>query len=140
MFLKQFFKVLGTVVDVLTIAVISVYEYKSMGCLHRHLGALVVAGGSAYPTLCITIHRQSCNVEHPSAYTFVWFAFLSNAQCQGVAYKLIGIKAANAVAVGNARKIDKVNKRVYLIQLLALHHAAYKCLCCRSVTAGILAA
>ena len=131
--------VLGVFNDALFVAIVAVDEYDEVGGGEFHLGAFVVAGGCAYPTLCITIHRQTMDIDHASSDAFVGLALTANAQRQCVANKLIGIESANAVAVGNRSQIDEIDERIYLIERLALEHPSDECLRGRAIARGVLA-
>ena len=112
--------VLGVFNDALFVAIVAVDEYDEVGGGEFHFCSLIVAGGSAYPTLCITIHRQAMDIDHPSSDTLVRLALTAYAQRQCVALKLIGIEAANAIAVGDGSQIDEIDERIYLIERLSL--------------------
>ena len=131
--------VLGVFNDAGFVAIIAVDEYDEVGGGEFHFRALIVAGGCAYPTLCIAIHRQTMDIDHPSSDTFVGLALATYAQCQCVALKLISVEAANAVAVGNRSQIDEIDERIYLIERLALEHSSDEGLRGRAIARGILA-
>ena len=98
-----------------------------------YLGALMVAGGRAYPTLGIAIDGQPGYVDQPATYALVRLTLAAYAQRECVTHELGGIKPANAVAEGYRGQVDEVNQRVYLLELLALQHAAYECLAGRTI-------
>ena len=112
--------VLGVFNDALFVTIVAVDEYDEVGGGEFHFRALIVAGGGAYPTLCIAIHRQTMDIDHPSSDTLVRLALATYAQRQCVANKLIGVESANAVAVGNRSQIDEIDERIYLIERLTL--------------------
>ena len=131
--------VLGVFNDALFVAIVAVDEYDEVGGGEFHFCSLIVAGGCAYPTLCIAIHRQTMDIDHASSDAFVGLALTANAQRQCVANKLIGIEAANAVAVGDGSQIDEIDERIYLIERLALEHPSDERLRGRTIARGILA-
>ena len=82
----------------------------------------IVAGGSPYTTVCITINWQALNIYGATANSLVRFSSTANAQSEGVAMKLVSIKTSDAVTVGDARQIDKINESINLVKLLPLKH------------------
>ena len=132
--------VLGILCNTVSIAVVAVDEDEQMTRVEVYLGALVVAGGCADTTLCITVDGQSLDIDHAASNAFVGFSFASNAQCQRIAHELVSIEASDAIAVGNGRQIDEVDEGIDLIELFALQHASDKCLRGRTIARGILAA
>ena len=98
-FAKEILDETGIVEYALLIAVVAVDEDYEMGGLEGHLGALIVAGGSADSSLGITIYRKSGNVEHASADAFVRLSLLANAEGEGIAHELVCIEASDAVTV-----------------------------------------
>ena len=132
--------VFGILGDALPVAVIAVDEDYEVGGGELHLSALVVAGGCSDASLCITIYWQPVDVYHAAPYAFIGFSFASYAECQCVANKLVGIEAANAVAVCDGGEIDEVNEGVALIEFLALQHAAYEGFGGRTIARRVFAA
>ena len=106
------FRILG---DTLDVAVVAIDEDYEMGGGELHLGALVVAGGCADTSLCITIDGKSVDVYHTSSDAFIWFSFAPYAECQGIANKLVCIKAAYAIAIGDRGEVDKIYEGVTLV-------------------------
>ena len=123
--LQEFLDVTGTGVDVLAVAVIAVDDGEETGCLQGKLGALVVAGGCAYSAEGVTIDGQTGDVEGAAANAFVGFTFLTDAEGEGGHWcpcgrtaghtDLVGIKASDAVTVGNAGEVDEIHQGVHLI-------------------------
>ena len=114
----------GILSYVLLISIVSVDENHQVSGVAIHLGSLIVAGWSSHATYLVTVNRQTFDVDHASADTLVWFASLAHTQSQGVSLKLIGIKTADAVAVGDACQVHQVHQRISLIKFLALQHSS----------------
>ena len=110
-----------------------------MSGLEGDFRALMVAGGRPHPTLCVAVDGQPLDVEHAAADALVRLAGTTDAEGERVAHELVGIKAADAVAVGDGGQVDEVNEGVNLVQLLALQHAAYELLAGRTIARGVLA-
>ena len=131
---------MGILSDAVAVAVVAVDEDEQMARVDVNLGALVVAGGCANTALSIAVDGESVNVDHAATDAFVGLAFTPDAQRQRVAHKLVGIKAANAVAKGDGCQIDEVDKGVDLVELLALQHASDECLGGRTVARRVFSA
>ena len=138
--LQQRLDVAGIVGDTVTIAVIAVDEDEEATGGEVYLGALVVTGGGAYPTLGVTIDGQSMDVDHAAADAFVGLSLTADAEGQGVAHELGGVEAANAVAIGDGGQVDEVDQRVNLVEGLALQDAAYQGLGGGAIAGGVFTA
>ena len=125
-FLEQLLDILGILCDALLIAVVTVDEHEEVTGGEFHLRALVVAGGCSHTALGIAIYGQTVDVYHSASDALVRLPLASYAKGQGVADELVGIEAPDAVTEGYRGKVDEVNERVSLVQLLALQHAAYQ--------------
>ena len=125
-FAEQLLYVFSIFCDALLIAVVAVDEHEEVAGREFHLRALVVAGGSADTAFGIAIYRKSVDVYHSASDTLIRFTLASYAKGQGVANEFVGIEAADAVTIGYGSKVDEVNERVALVQLLALQHTAYQ--------------
>ena len=64
------------------------------------------------------------DVDHATANAFVGLSFATDAQRQRVAYELVSVKAANAVAVGYRCQIHQIHQRIQLVQFLSLQWAS----------------
>ena len=110
-----------------------------MGGLERHLRTLVVAGGRADAALGIPIDGQACDVEHAAPDALVGLSLTPHSQGEGVAHELVGIEAADTVAVGDAGEVDEIDEGVDLIEFLALQHTTDELLTGRTVARGVFA-
>ena len=119
-FAKQPLDKLGIGDDALSVAIVAVDEYHEMGGVKCHLRTLVVAGGSAYATLGIAIHRQSCNVQRSASDTLVGFSFASDAQGEGISYEMVCIETTDAITEGDGGEVYQVDEGVDLIEFLTL--------------------
>ena len=108
------------------VAIISVDKDYQVGGLQFHLRSLVVAGRGSYTADLVTIDGQSLDVDCASSDAFVGFAGFSYAEAEGIALKLVGVKATDAVAIDNAGEVDQIYQGVDLVQCLALQHTAYQ--------------
>ncbi len=110
----------------LFVSVVAVDENHQVGGVDIHLGSLVVAGWSSYATYLVSVNRQTFYINHASSYSFVWLAGFAYAQRKSIAFKLVCIKSADAVAVGYARQVHQIHQRISLVEFLALEHSADK--------------
>ena len=116
----------GILAHPLLVAVVAVDEHQQVCRGEGHLRPFVVARRRAYPTLLVAVDGQSRNVEHAAAYALVGLALAPDAQGQRRAHHLVGIKPADAVAIGYRGEVHQVDERVDLVELLPLEHAAYQ--------------
>ena len=89
--------------------------------------------------LGIPIDGQACDVEHAASDPFIGFAFTSDAEGECGAHELVGIEAADTVAIGDAGEVDEIDERVDLIEFLALQHPSDELLTGRTVARGVFA-
>lgn len=138
-FLYQLLYILSVCPHLALIAVVTIDEHHEMCRLKGYLRALVVRRGRAHSTFAVAVDRKAGNVYHASPDALVWLAFTANAERQGVALKLVGIEASDAVTVGYAREIHQIDKRVYLVKALARELTTDKSLGGRTITRRVLA-
>lgn len=125
-FAQQLLYVFSVLTHMVFIAVVAIDEHCEAGGVQSNLGAFVVRGGCSHTALGIAVDGQAGNVDHAPSDAFVRLAFLSDAERQRAALELVGIKAADAVAIGNTAQIDEVYERVDLVEGFALQLAADK--------------
>ena len=80
-----------------------------MGCGQTYLGPLIVGSRRPYSTHGIAIDGESRNVDHATADTLVRFTFPPHTERQRVTLELIRVKAADAVAIADARQVDEIH-------------------------------
>ena len=123
---QKLLDVFGILADTLLVAVVAVNENHQMTGVNSHLRTLMVAGGSANTTQGITVHGESFDIYHATTNALVRLSFTANTQSERVALELVSIEPANAVAIGDAGQVDKVNKRVALVEFFPLKQTAYQ--------------
>ena len=114
-------------------AVIAIDQNYKVGSVKTYLCTFVIAGRGSHASLPVTVYRQAFNIHNATSYALVRLTAASYSQRQGIATELIGVEAANAVAIAHGGKVDKVYEGVTGIEFLSLKHTADKSLGGRTV-------
>ena len=119
-FLEELLDEFSILTYMLFVTIISIDEDYEVRGVYGHLGALVVAGRCPHTTSLVSVNRQSLDIDHTSSDTFIWFTCLAYTQSQGVSIEFVGIKATDAISVGDTCQVHQIYQGVYLVEILAL--------------------